>query len=250
MPKLWVLSDLHLETIPHPEAFKPTRPDFDLLVCPGDVWEGDCARGFRFLRRLAGDRGIVFVMGNHEYWNVVVSEEIEVARYMAKAEGITLLECQEATIEGVRFVGATLWTDYRLGGHADPSALTGEQVDVEHDGGSHLLTVGDARKLHAGSRRAIENMLAKPGAAPTVVVTHHAPHIECIPRGTRDTWSAGNCASDLSHLTDSGIASLWVHGHIHKSVDLVRPNGTRIVCNPAGAGFSNDDFEDTLTIEV
>ncbi len=42
--RLWILSDLHLEAVPHPEAFRPIRPAFDVLVVAGDVWEGDSRR--------------------------------------------------------------------------------------------------------------------------------------------------------------------------------------------------------------
>ena len=85
---------------------------------------------------------------------------------------------------------------------------------------------------------------------PVVVVTHYAPHPCCLPPATRTGWVAGNSASDLSYLTDAGLAALWVHGHVHHSIDLVRPGGTRIVCNPAGPGFSNPDFQDELVVEV
>ncbi len=43
-------------------------------------------------------------------------------------------------------------------------------------------------------------------------------------RQYRGTWGAANSASDLSPLTDSGRAALWVHGYIHNRIDMVRPN--------------------------
>jgi predicted ATPase len=67
-PRLWVLSDLHLEAVPHPEAYRPKRPDFDVLVVAGDVWEGDIARALEMVARLADGKPAVFVMGNHEAW--------------------------------------------------------------------------------------------------------------------------------------------------------------------------------------
>jgi Icc-related predicted phosphoesterase len=81
---------------------------------------------------------------------------------------------------------------------------------------------------------------------PRVVVTHHAPHPLCLPAAHRSGWPAGNAASDLSALTDSGRIALWVHSHVHRSIDLVRPGGTRIVCNPAGPGCANGEFRDDL----
>lgn len=56
--------------------FAPTPPDFDILVCAGDVWRADPVRGFRVLRRLAGEKPVVCVLGNHEHWNSVLGERL------------------------------------------------------------------------------------------------------------------------------------------------------------------------------
>ena len=71
-----------------------------------------------------------------------------------------------------------------------------------------------------------------------------------LPKGQRTGWAAGNAASDLSHLTDAGTADAWVHGHVHATVDLTRPGGTRIVCNAAALGFTNSAFRDGWTVEI
>ena len=265
MPKLWVLSDLHLEAVPHPEAYQPRCRGFDVLVAAGDVQHGS-ARAVATVARLAAGKPAVFVLGNHEPWHRELGVERAAARRAAARHGVTLLDDAEATLAGVRFVGGTLWADGRLGGQdAAPGQATGELVRVAQDGGgTRLLTNGDHAALHARTRGVIEAALAGPGedgsnlhhtgfppaGCPVVVVTHHAPHLLCVPAAYRQHWAAGNSASDLSHLTDSGRAALWVHGHLHESVDLVRPRGTRIVCNPAGPRFGNAGFRDDLVVEV
>jgi Icc-related predicted phosphoesterase len=252
MPKLWIFSDLHLESVPYPDAFEPSRPDFDILVAAGDIWEGDTLRGFRKLREFAGEKPIVFVMGNHEHWNGEISENLQMARLLAAEYQITPLDNEAAEIDGVRFVGGTLWSDYGLGGSLpDPRAETAEQIDVAHDGGTHLITVGDAIDLHRNSLTKLETLISEhAGDMPLVVVTHHAPHPDCLTPSMHGTWKAGNSASDLSHLTDSGKVDLWVHGHIHASIDMERPGGTRILCNPAGPRFANVSFDEGLIIDV
>lgn len=82
------------------------------------------------------------------------------------------------------------------------------------------------------------------------MVTHHAPHPLCLPESQRTGWAAGNAASDLSYSIDTGQIALWVHGHLHHTVDLTRPSGTRILCNPAGPGFANPAFSDDWIVEV
>lgn len=252
MPNIWVLSDLHLEALPDPEAFKPRRPDFDVLVVAGDVWGGDVFRGLSLVSRLADGKPVVFVLGNHEHWNGVFDETIVDAQLAASDLGVTLLNGSAAEIAGCRFIGATLWSDYQLAGYVDPAALTGEQIDISHPGtDTQLITVGDVIELHRRDRAQLERLLAEPAdGKPVVVVTHHAPHLDCVPMQYRCRWRAGGLASDLSHLTDTGQVKLWIHGHVHSSIDINRPNGTRIVCNPAGEMFSNSDFKEEFVIIV
>lgn len=253
MPRLWIMSDLHLEAVRHPEAYQPRCTGFDVLVVAGDVWEGSSARALATVARLAGGKPAVFVLGNHEPWHRELDTERAVARRAAVRHGVALLDDGEAAVAGVRFVGGTLWADGRLGGQdRTPGQATGEPVRVvQGSGGARLITAGDQAALHAHTRGVIERALDRPGdGCSVVVVTHHAPHPLCVPAAYRQSRVAGNSASDLSHLTDSGSAVLWVHGHLHESVDLLRPGGTRIVCNPAGPRFGNAAFRDDLVVEI
>ncbi len=249
--KLWVLSDLHLDAVPHPEGFRPVRPEFDVLVVAGDVWEGDSRRALEIVAALAAGKPAVFVMGNHEPWNGELQQERDVARRAAKNLGIILLDDSEAEVAGVNFAGGTMWTDGRLAGDdSRPPRETGEQIRLLRDGAKRLITTADEANIHARTRGVIEAAMARPRDGRLVVVTHHAPHPACLPPGHRSGWAAGIAASDLSPLTDSGQAALWVHGHVHGTIDITRPGGTRIVCNAAGPGFTNLAFRDDWVVEV
>ena len=252
MPRLWVMSDLHLETVPHPEAFRPVRLAFDVLVVAGDLWEGSSARALAIVAGLADGKPAVFVLGNHEPWHRDLAEERAAACRAADRHGVTLLDDDEAECAGVRFVGGTLWADWRACRQGEgPRRATGEQIYVDRSRGARWITNGDEAALHRETRDVIATALTRPrDGRPMVVVTHHAPHPCCLPPAYRTGWVAGNSASDLSYLTDAGLAELWVHGHVHHSIDLVRPGGTRILCNPAGPGFNNASFQDDLVVEV
>lgn len=252
MPKLWIMSDLHLERVPYPDAFDPPRPAFDVLVVAGDVMEGDCVRALAIVSRLARGQPAVFVLGNHEHWDGSIEETRARARDIAEAFGVTLLDGASAEIAGIRFVGATLWADGHLGGlDREPDRPTGERIDVAGPGGLRSLTTADMIAMHRQEVATIEELLAPgPRRAKVVAVTHHAPHPLAVPASLRDEPIAGLLASDLSRLTDAGLADLWIHGHVHETIDLVRPGGTRILCNPAGVRFSNPGFVEDLVVEV
>ena len=246
------MSDLHLETVRHPEAFRPAPPVFDVLVVAGDVCEGDTDQALRRVAAIAGGKPCVFVLGNHEFWDREVARERSAARRAAVQHGVTLLDDGMAELAGVRFVGGTLWADGRLAGHeATPDLPTGERIFVRSGGGGHTITGRDEARLHGRTRAAIQAAIKQPAdERPLVIVAHHAPHPLCLPEAHRSGWAAGNAASDLSELTDCGRAALWVHGHVHHTVDLARPGGTHIVCNPTGAGFANAWFREDLVVEV
>ena len=249
--RLWVLSDLHLERLLEPDRFAPRPPPFDALVCAGDVWGRDPARGMAALRRLASDAPVVLVAGNHEAWGRTLPEAAAVMAREAARLGIDWLEDGEATVAGLRFLGSTLWTDQALAPMAVADGEpTGDRVGVATEDGFRPLDVDDARALHAASRAWLAGRLAVPAAGPTVVVTHHAAHPRSLPPGVAGTAAAGEAASDLSDLAEAGLAALWVHGHLHHSVDVRLPGGTRLLCNPGGARLSNPGFDPTLVVEV
>lgn len=252
MAKLWIMSDLHLETVPYPRGFKPQATDFDVLIAAGDIWEGNCKDAFHLLEQLAQGKPVVFVMGNHEYWNQDLTTALHTAKIHAEKHNITLLDNSSAMLAGCQFIGTTLWTDYALAGDlAIPMAKTGELIEVKHNGATRRLTIADTIALHTQARDQLAALIANADQSqPLIVVTHHAPHSDCLPEYIHGTWRAGNAASDLSHLTDTGQVRLWIHGHLHKSVDMIRPGGTRIFCNPGAPMFSNPAFHEALIIDL
>ena len=56
--RIFPLSDLHLERRGLDAVPAPCRP-FDVLVCAGDVWEGEPARGVEALLRLSGGQPVL-----------------------------------------------------------------------------------------------------------------------------------------------------------------------------------------------
>ena len=174
----------------------------DVLVVAGDVCEGDTDGALRKVRYFANDKPAVFVLGNHEFWGRDVARERRTARRAAERHGVVLLDDSVADVAGLRFVGGTLWADGALAGDAaTPELPTGERIRV---GSSRRpITGADEMLLHRQTLQVIRNVTAEDGP-PLVVVTHHAPHALCLPEANRCGWAAGNAASDLSALTDSG----------------------------------------------
>lgn len=247
--KIRVLSDLHIDVGggPLPPDLPPDfTPDCgeDLVVLAGDLAEGTA--GLEWAVRAFPKKRLLVVLGNHEFYRYEIGSFLDAYRATAERIGggrVTLLEKQAVVIDGVRFIGATLWTDYALYGGtpeliersmeaARPMMLDYRRIQVtDADGTRRLMTAEDSVRLHVEARQYVTLALASGDPKKTVIVTHHAPHRGSLaPRYAEDLTSAG-FVSDLGRLM--GRAALWIHGHTHTSFDYA-VNGTRVLCNPRG----------------
>jgi Icc-related predicted phosphoesterase len=253
--RLQIISDLHVDVAP----IKPITiaDDVDLVISAGDTCEG-ALRAFEHLRRIVPMAiPIVTVMGNHEYYRRFLPDELSLARATAPANNIYLLENDAVVLGHVRFIGATLWTDYRLFGEA----LRSRVMSVCGEGLNDHRRIGwskrpwlrfrpeEAALLHHRSTDFLSTALAEPFDGPTVVITHHAAHRQSIHPDFQDDWLSSAYASDLSELIERHRPALWVHGHVHRSFDY-QLGSTRIICNAHGYGNENRDFDGSLVVAV
>lgn len=274
--RIFPLSDLHLERrrlemIPRPQA------PFDVLVCAGDLWEGHPERGLAAVIEIAAGRPVVLVPGNHERYaptgdgrtapELLAALEAEVARRRADGAAMQLLQhAQSAIIDGVRFVGTTLWSDWSLAGRwiadagperpddpvayaaarmTDPVTGSREFRGAIRNGDGSIWSPADAMAAHAGERADLMAALEIPHAGATVCVTHH-PAGTAAADAFRDApgvpwWLPAFYASTvLDDLPDAVRPDLWVSGHFHAGHDF-QIGRTRWVANPVeGKNFSAD----------
>lgn len=251
--KVGFYSDLHFELGRHEWKPRPAA-DVDVLVVAGDVFEGDIARGIRWTAEVAEGRPSVFVPGNHEFWGCALEEQIERGLEAAALYGVTMLDGQGwVDIGGCLFAGGTLWTDRSLNvpfGQRILGRELGEPIDVRGPGIDRRAKPADGLRWHRRMVTALEKALGEASdGRPRVVATHHAPSARSLFPGRETDPSGAFAASDLEHLLAAG-ADLWIHGHVHHSVDLVGAGGTRIVCNPFGYHGSNAAFDERKAVEV
>lgn len=108
--KLWIFSDLHADS--GTEDIGANPPDFDVLVCAGDVVTGDIALSIEMVAAIARGKPAVFVAGNHEWMSAGTfrpyAETHRLGLEAARGHGVHFLECSAVEIDGVSFAGATL----------------------------------------------------------------------------------------------------------------------------------------------
>lgn len=253
--RLWVFSDLHLEL---GGAYDPLQvPNADVCVVAGDILTG-CSNSVRWLDRMVAPyMPVVCVAGNHEFYGSSVLEGLEWGRvHAAETPRVNFLENSDAVLGGVRFLGCTLWTDYKLDGDVEfAKAVASHQLNDHRRIMWRALpqrepfTPDLAQVLHVRSRHWLKRQLQVPFDGPTVVVTHHAPHPLSVNRRYKGSALNPAFASDLTDVLERWKPDLWVHGHMHDSCDY-RVGETRVVCNPKGYHSENAAFEPQLVVEV
>ena len=236
--KIQVLSDLHLE---HGGNLPEHDPDADVIVLAGDLAPYTEGLVDRVQEHWSSAPHIFYVLGNHEFYGTEIEEtRTRMATECAEA-GIHLLDPGTIRVGGVRFIGATLWTDLLLEGMADEvgahlrtsRGITDFLGAIQHHGRD--FTTWESVERHRADRAFIEGELnrAEEDQERVVVITHHAPSSRSI-----RPWFEGdpfNCAfaSDLDRVIDRYQPELWIHGHMHDPVDE-QLGRTRLLANPAG----------------
>ncbi|MFV0677621.1 metallophosphoesterase [Variovorax sp. tm] len=266
--KLQLLSDLHLESHPHFRA--EPLPGADMLVLAGDI--GSYQQGSRLidpdfgLGRFSPRNGwpvpVIYVPGNHEYDNVDFDETHERLRALCDELEIIWLERESRVIEGVRFVGTTLWADFDA--LAEPTDSLAEALKKRGKAmraadfylekaatmrNGELFLAAQLREQALACQDWLAQALAEPFDGTTVVVTHFAPSLESgDPRYGLTPGTAGFCNA-LDALLPR--AQLWLHGHLHCPSDYVK-NGCRVVANPLGYARNGEQegYRPQLLIEV
>lgn len=249
--KIRVFSDLHLEF----QDWFPPESDSDVVVLAGDIHVG--VRGIEWARRSFPLLPVVYVPGNHEFYGAdlhVLTEELYAC---GERLGVDVLDGRTAVIAGVRFLGATLWTDFALEG-ADQESIN-RAMSAARQGmsdfylirnGRRAFSPADARSINLARVEWLRTKLSDDFAGTTIVVTHHLPVRQSIHAKYAGSTLNPSFASDLSHLMGRRVP-IWIHGHTHESFDYT-VNGTRVVCNPRGylPMEANPAFDPVLTLDV
>lgn len=252
--RIRILSDLHLELSP----WQPPKVEANVTVLAGDIHSHTHALDW-IDQNIAGQ--VIYVPGNHEFYGAELHGiRAELKRRAGGHVHVLDNDCIE--IEGVRFIGSTLWTDYALFGKGDEMAFAMNQA--KHFLMDHQLircapqdhfSTSQALDLHRESVAWLAGELANPHEGKTVVVTHHLPSRQSVAERFMAQPLSAAFASNLNHLVEK--ADVWIHGHTHDNFDY-RLGKCRVVCNPRGYVFEryerteteNNAFKPELVIEL
>ena len=269
--KIQLMSDLHLEV--HPQFNPQPAPGAKLLVLAGDIGSYQAGSQLggedfgleRFSPRLGWPVPVLYVPGNHEYDNLDFDAAHARLRTTCERLGIDWLEREQRVVDGVRFIGTTLWSDFdalvdRSDRLAGETRVLRKREKAFRAANFYLRKTGTTRRgepmlapmwreLALECEQWLRQALATPFEGPTVVVTHFAPSLRSAdPRYGLTPGTAGFCNS-LDELLPQ--AQFWLHGHLHCQHDY-RAEGCHVIANTLGyaARGEQQGFREQLLIEV
>jgi len=231
-----VLSDIHTEH--HADLGESWARNLQVENCDAIVIAGDLGTKSNLVLVLtevcAHGVPVVYVQGNHEFYNCERTEMQEIRRSLS-IPNLHWLDAEMVELGGVRILGTSLWFPYDPmnfcyeSGVRDFSRIPNfrEWVYTEHERSVQFLK----ENLREGD----------------MVVTHHLPSYKSVPPQYKTSISNRFYVSNMENLIVERKPAVWIHGHTHSSLDFCLGE-TRIVCNPYGyQGYQlNDDFKDVI----
>ncbi len=259
-----LMSDLHME-----HGWSGPNMDLDLsqpavLVLAGDIHRGDCVLEWivQYFLEPWPKLHVIYVEGNHEFYGDYLdqlSERLSREAQLKCVQRLHYLHQSQVVLHGIRFLGTTLWTDFKLNEENPAWAMkTAEECLVDyrrirfHPNKPRLIVGQDVLNQHNKQITWLVEALAQPFTGKTVVVTHHAPSIQSIAPCFKADRLSPAFASNFEQLAER--ADYWLHGHTHYSVDYFL-GGCRVLSNPSGylmydGSFENKHFNPNLMIEI
>lgn len=225
--KLFLASDLHREC-------HDTPPEMDIPTCDVVVLAGDISGmkdALDYCSEVAQSQGVpvIFVPGNHEYYKGDYTELSAYARSYADPVVHVLMD-NTVVIDGVRFIGATLWTDFTSGSRGHKGQIQRNRILAgKYINDFRVIRMSNDRDDRLRPDHVVEffkqscdyfrQQLAQPFAGKTVVVTHFCPSITLEDPKYKGSEVSPYFNANCDAIIQQYQPDFWLYGHTHHCVD-------------------------------
>jgi Icc-related predicted phosphoesterase len=249
-----IISDLHLEfhqdvtsvktlleKFPHLTCTK-SAPAETILLLAGDIGSWFYPNLKLFLTDCSNQyKHVLYILGNHEYYSEknhtmttieeLAKTQIDEINGINEKHNLYFLNKTSVHIDGVKYLGATLWTDIAV-----------EQVDMIEDSindyklikktADTIVTAYDTSAIHKTHVEWLTEEL-KDTKTPTVIITHHLPTSKLShPKYAIYRHLASSFFTNLEDMIQPNLI-LWVCGHTH-SYMKTQIADTTLITSPFG----------------
>ena len=242
--KIQYVSDLHLEFKDNKDGLRHMNTDADVLVIAGDLDVGP--RIFDHLIALSRKRHVVFVYGNHEFYDCsptwhLKKKGILVAKHN---KNLHILDKESVIIGNTTFIGATGWIDGSF------QNIDAGQYGKYNDFNMIYGFYGLHNNWGIGDRKYIQHAIASSETEHNIIVTHFLPLTLCISKSYEGHPYNACFANSWKWIYDcADKIDYWIHGHSHEF--FKQEIGEMTFCrNPFGYPTEGVNFKSNEFIEI
>lgn len=242
MVKIQLISDTHLEFGHNIEI----TPLGDVLVMAGDIGTMD-SRYFSFVEECSKlFKHIVVVTGNHEYWTKKGCKYVDskIRNFAKNIENVHFLQNDHVDIEGIRFLGCTMWTKIpkEYAHIIEKTSNDYKYILKKTNGIKRKIKVENVQEWHFHHRIWLRKSIDE-SPLPVVIVTHHSPIYETFPKPMDYAYHCNMV--DLM----GGPVLLWCHGHTHQ-YRKIGVDTTIVWSNPKGRPGEDTKYNPSDVVEL
>lgn len=273
MTSISYISDLHVEFSP----WQSKGMGGDIRVFAGDIC--DQARSgtspIQWIANQPERTPAIFVPGNHDFYGHSIPDRLAQWKHeIREFPWIHILDDSSVTIDGIHFLGGTLWSGLELWGEPssqlaldiqrgirDFDAIFHENQDFAEAHRMLKAMGNDAHQSnlirwfsvhemicrHHGTREFLERECTPD----SIVITHFPPHPSGIPEKYREHRLSPYFCNNMSLIRAGNAPRIWISGHMHNEFDHTVAN-TRMLCNPRGYPheWTEGDNGEGITIQI
>lgn len=239
----------------------PVQKDTTVLLA-GDIHEVKKKNQYKEILSVFSEKfkNVILICGNHEYYTRSIFQVHDDLEIMVKDfNNVIFLDNKTTVIDGVHIIGSTLWTDF------GKDVLCKLQAQMQMNDYKYIrngprgipykrkLNIQDVEFMNYMSNifimdevQRIQSLESEPKF---IILTHHAPSMRSVPECFKGSKLNAAFANDMDSYMMTLPKCVWVHGHIHNSVDYMVGN-CHVISNPLGYGLERNDFNDSKYFEI
>lgn len=235
MSKAIILSDLHFEW--NNSFLIPKFNDVKFLILAGDI--GSFKSHLPFIEDAATKYTVIYILGNHEFYGHSL-KEVRDFWNSVNIENFYFLDNKSIVIDGIKFIGSTLWVNFD---NENPNCIINAPSEIKdfskimNNANDDYITAYDIIEEFKISHDFIKEELYKEDNLKKVLITHYAFSSQSVAENykvnPKDIKKNPYFYSNLEYLIGNSGASMAIHGHMHHSSDYMLGD-TRVICNPLG----------------
>jgi len=242
MMKVQIISDLHTEFKGGDNNYlKFLKSDADVLVIAGDLSIFHyLEKNIEYLCNMFSN--VIYVTGNHDYYHSSFKYiDGMMGDLNKKLKNFHWLNNDVVTIQGQRFIGATLWFE------RNPQSLDKTIQSYIND----FQLIKNCNPIAFDKYEETVRFFESEMQEGDIVVTHQMPSYRSIPPHFEKSLLNVYFANPLDDLIREKKPAFWIHGHTHDPCRYIIGN-TQLICNPLGypRETKHFNFVDKLIIDV